>query len=255
MPVSLKKIIFETTLIYKNLKTALFACLLCTFFAQAPAQKFSYGLNAGYTQIKYSFPVEKNRYHTSSIQPLSAVKGGATVHYSISNSLRLVTGLEYVSVKGSADGGDMPQSMANPNSEGRMQFDVDNSHFIIPIGFQLHFGSGNVRPFASAAMNVFKILDQNINITVEPEEYDPSYEKVGTTIDKTTESSYFGARLSGGISFSAIKHHEFSLLLSRHFNVSRYELGDPIKGIFEKHEIRFNMWELALAWNLNFHAP
>lgn len=228
-----------------NLKVPLLACVLSTLIVHASAQRFSYGLNVGYTQIKYSFPVEKNRYHTSDIQPFNTLKGGAFIHYSVTNLLRIGTGLEYLSVKGSNDGGNIQRSLANPNSEGRMQFGVDNSFLILPVGFQLHISNGNIRPLLSGAMNFFKALDQSIQISIDPEDYDPFYEKVGTTIDDETESSYFGARIGGGIAFSALKDHEFSLLISRHFNVSRYELGDPTKGIFEKHEIRFNMWEFS----------
>lgn len=235
-----------------NLNAPLLACVLSTLIVHASAQKFSYGLNVGYAQIKYSFPVENNRYHASDIQPFSSVKGGAYVLYSLTNSFRISTGVEYLSVTGSNDGGNIRGSMANPNSEGRMQFGVDNSFLILPVGFQLHLGSGSVRPLLSGAMNFFKALNQDIQISIEPEDYDPFYEKVSSTIDEETTSSYFGARIGGGVSFSGINDHEFSLLVSRHFNVSRYELGDRINGVFEKHEIHFNMWELGLAWTFNF---
>ena len=232
----------------KNLKTLFLSCLFLALTAHASAQKFSYSVNLGYTHVKYSFPVEKDRYHTADMQPFNATKAGASVHYSVTSSFRIHTGLEFMSVKGSKDGGDVQRSLVNPNSKGRMQFDVKNSLLILPVGFQLYLRSGKVRPLISSAMNFFKALDQNVRIEIDPQEYDPSYERVSTSIDDDTKSSYFGARLGAGVSFYPGDKHEISLLLNRHFNVSRYELSDPANGSFEKHEIRFNMWEVAIAW-------
>ena len=233
----------------KTLRTLILTGIFVSIAAHTSAQKFTYSLNAGYTQIKYSFPVEKDRYHTSDIQPFSALKGGASVHYLLSNALRLQTGLEYISVEGTRDGGHVQRTLANPNSGGRMQFDIKNSFLIIPVGFQLYLGGQGIRPFMSGAMNFFK---PNIHIEIEPEEYDPFYEKVSTTVVKSTKNSAFGARVGVGVSFSAFATHEISLALNRHFNLSRYDLGDRINGIFERHEIRFNMWEVGVVWTFDF---
>lgn len=233
----------------KKVTSLLLLGVLLMPLSEISAQNFRYGLNAGYSRVKYSFPVDRDRYHTADIAPVGAFKAGASVQYLLTKSFRIGTGLEYMTINGSVDGGHIERSLTNPNSEGQMLFEVKNSFITLPVGFQVLIRPDeSVRPFLSGGMNFYKALKQNIGIYITPDDPDPFYEEVSTTIDKDTESSYFGARLGVGVAFSTLGDHELSLVVNRHFNTSRYELSDPVNGVFEKHEIRFNTWELALAW-------
>ena len=231
----------------------LFFLFLATCFVQSHAQQFNYGIHAGYTQIKYAFPVEKDRFHASDIQPFNALKVGISGQYAVTSLFRVGTGLEYMAVSGEKNGGSIGRVLVNPNSQGELHFKVDNTFLIVPVGFNLQmFGDKRVRPTLSGALQFFKPLNQNITIRIEPDDPDPSYEEVRTVIDGDTKSSYFGTRFGAGVTASLTEGRELSLMLVRHLNVSRYELSDPIMGSFEKHQIVFNMWEISLGFTMGF---
>ena len=221
--------------------------------AQSNAQQFIYGIHAGYTQIKYAFPSEKDRFHASDIEPFNTFKVGISGHYAVTPLFRVGTGLEYMAIRGENNGGRIGRVLVNPNSQGQLTFEVDNSFLVVPVGFNLQMlGDKKLRPTLSGALQFFKSLQQNINLSIEPDEPDPSYEEVSTVIDDDTKSSYFGTRLGAGLTTSLSEGRELSLMLVRHFNVSRYELSDPIMGSFEKHQISFNMWEISLGFTMGF---
>jgi len=225
--------------------------LLLTFSSFCcSAQKFLYGVNVGYATVKYSFPVEKDRYYTSDIDPFNTVKVGASVQYALSGNIRFGTGLQYMSIKGKNDGGKIQGRIVNPNGDGNLTFDVNNSFLVFPVEFTILLSDKKIRPALSGGLQFFKALDQNIIIHIEPSDPDPYFDEVSTEIDKDARSSYFGAKLGAGAVFSASEKHEFSLMIFRNFNKSRYDTGDQINGVFEKHEIAFNMWEVAFGWNL-----
>lgn len=229
--------------------TSILATLLYLLNFETSAQQFHYGINAGYTTTKYFFPVERDWYHPADIEPLNTWKVGASIHYAISSNFRINSGMQYMSIKGKSEGGDLGRRLVNPNSEGSLTFDVANSFLIFPAEFQVIFLQNSfVKPSICAGLNIFKALDQNILISITPRDPDPAYEEVKSEINNKTKSSYFGGRLGAGVIASANERHEWSLMIYRNFNKSRYEMSDAINGDFEKHEINFNMWEISLAW-------
>lgn len=242
--------ILKKSKIMVYLQAAFMTALLTFSFFMTSAQKFQYGLNAGFASVKYSFPVEQDRYHTAEIEPFNTMKVGGSFFYALTNAVRIGSGLQFLSIKGKNDGGNIRNRFVNPNGDGRLSFDVDNAFLILPVEFQATLADKYlVKPVISAGLNFFKALDQNIRIHIEPDNPDPYYEEVTSEISDNTPSSYFGARLGGGILLPAGQAHEVYLMIFRNFNKSRYELSDPIQGVFEKHEINFHMWELALGWN------
>lgn len=235
----------------ENAASLLIFVFLTTCDFAASSQQFAYGVNVGYSHIKYSFPIEDDRYHTSDIEPFNSVKAGGSVYYSVSSSFRMGTGLHYMAIKGKKEGGTIKGSAMIPNSGGKLEFTVDNAFLILPFDFQLLFSSkGLIKPVFTAGLNFFKPLKQNMLIHIIPAEPNPYYNEYKTEVDDDTKSSYFGARLGGGALYAAGENHEVSLMVFRNFNKSRYERSDPMKGSFEKHEINFNGWDVTLAWTL-----
>jgi hypothetical protein len=243
-------VIKKTMAPHNPINLFIFVFLTSCYFT-ASSQHISYAVNVGYSHIKYSFPIENDRYHTSDIEPFNSLKAGGSVYYSLTRSFRLGTGLQYMAIKGKNDGGRMKGSAVFANSTGDLEFTVDNAFLILPVEFQLMPSSEkSIKPVFTAALNFFKPLKQNMLIHIVPDEPDPYYDEIKTEIDKDTKSSYFGARLGGGALYAAGEKHEVSLMVFRNFNKSRYETSDPYKGSFEKHEINFNGWDVTLAWVL-----
>ena len=105
-------------------------------------------------------------------------------------------------------------NMVNPNSEGSLTFDVNNSFLIFPAEFQVIFLQNSfIRPSICAGLNLFKTLEQNITISITPDDPDPAYEEVKSEVDKQTKSSYFGGRLGAGVIASGSERHEWSLMI------------------------------------------
>jgi hypothetical protein len=241
----------KKTMIPESATKLLIFVFFTSCYFTASAQHISYGVNVGYSHIKYSFPVENDRYHTSDIEPFNSLKAGGSVYYSVTKSFRIGTALQYMAIKGKNNGGTMKGSAVFPNSSGELEFTVDNAFLILPVEFQLLPSTkGSIRPVFTAALNFFKPLKQNMLIHIIPDEPDPYYDEVRTEVDDNTKSSYFGARLGGGAVYPAGEKHEVSLMVFRNFNKSRYEMSDPMKGSFEKHEINFNGWDVTFAWIL-----
>jgi hypothetical protein len=229
--------------------TSILATLLCLLNLESPAQGFHYGINIGYGIAKYSFPVEQDWYHPADFEPLNTLNAAGSIHYAVSSSFRINSGIQYTSIKGQSKGGNIGRRLVNPNSEGSVSLDVNNSFLIFPAAFQvILLPKSFIKPSFCAGLNFFKPLDQNIVISITPRDPDPAYEEVKSEITNKTKSSYFGGRLGAGVIASVSDQHEWSLMVYRNFNKSRYEMSDAINGDFEKHEINFNMWEISLAW-------
>jgi len=213
------------------------------------SQKFAYGLHVGYVRTVYSFPVKSDDYNSADIAPFYSPSLAMSIHFLALKSFRIGTGIQYLSISGAKDAGQVPGNFGNPNSKGRLLFNIDNSYLIFPVDFLVILShQARVKPVLSAGINFFVPLLQSISLQVAPETINSFYPTVETTIDKNTPNQYFGFYIGSGF-ILPISHHELVLLLKYKSNTSRYTIKNAFLADPEKHEIKFNMIELSLGWN------
>ena len=228
------------------------ALLLSSMSFSTYSQRFRYGLNFGFTSVKYSFPVSSDDYHNAEIEPFSSPTGGASVQFLVNESFRIGTGVQYISVNGKRDGGQIKGSLANPNSSGELNFEVNNSFLVLPEQFTVVLlKNSKVKPILSGGLNFFIPLKQDMLIEIVPATVNPFYPTKRAEINKDTPHEYFGFFIGTGITVP-VNSHEVSLLLNYRRNTSRYTIKDAVMAAPEKHEIRFTMLEVSLGWNFGF---
>ena len=224
----------------------LLVLLFCAASHVLSGQHLRYGLNFSFNSIQHNYPVEGTRYYNVSLKPVMATKLGASVAFEY-RSFRLGTGLQYMSVESKQDGGYIKTgSMA-----GNAQFQVANKFLIFPVDFQLLLSTKwKVKPVVQAGLNIFKVMETSYSIHIVPDEAHSHLPIVGGGTEDKRRSRFHGARVGAGAAISPFGNHEFAVLLFRNFNKSRYSLTDANKAKYEKHEISFNAWEVALAWTM-----
>ncbi len=213
------------------------------------SQKFQYGFQFGFSKIQYSFPDKSDPYKEADIKPFPLFHLGTTLQLMISETFRIGTGVHFLKAKGKSDEVYVRGKYSNPNSEGYLTLDIDNSYLMFPLEFiYLISKKAKIRPLISAGLNFYKPLGQSFIFDVVPkEEPNPFYDLVHSEIKKEDLSQLNGFLIGTGVIIPVKSKTELIFRINYRLNNSFYRSTIP-KISTELRSAKFKILEFSLGY-------